>query len=353
MISADYHPFVSVIIPTYNRAATLSITLESLVEQTYPKHKYEIVVVDNNSSDTTRRVVEQWQQKSLVPIKYLFEKRQGVHFARNVALGISKGEILYYTDDDMIADNNLLIEIVKPFAYDSRVAAVTGRVLPKWKQQPPDWVVNLCSNWLLSLHDRPERLIIAPYDCGVFSCHQALRRSAFIESGGFNPENTAGEWIGDGETGMNIKLQRLGYWFCYTSASVTHHMIPLERMSQKYLNKRLANQGNCDSYTDYRRHAYSRFDLVRQIISHAVGLLGQFIRCCIKWLANRESWRLNRGRVGYFRSRIFYDIRLITDDNWRRMVTKSDWLRDEVSPAPGSEDTELGVLMGTGGGSLR
>jgi hypothetical protein len=163
----------------------------------------------------------------------------------------------------------------------------------------------------------------------VFSCHQALRRSAFVETGGFNPENTAGEWIGDGETGLNMKLQSLGYWFCYTSASITHHMISLERMSQTYLNKRLANQGSCDSYTDYRRYAYSKFDLVLQIISHAKGLIGQFIRCCIKWLANRESWRLDRARVGYFRSRIFYDIRLITDDNWRRMVTKNNWLRDE------------------------
>jgi glucosyl-dolichyl phosphate glucuronosyltransferase len=208
---ADYYPFVSVIIPTYNRAAMLSITLESLVEQTYPRQKYEIIVVDNNSTDATREVVEQWQERSLVPIKYLFEKRQSVHFARNVALRISKGEILYYTDDDMIADNNVLIEIVEPFEYDNRVAVITGRILPKWKQPPP--VINLCSNWLLSLQDRPERLIIAPYDCGAFGCHQALRRSAFIESGGFNPENTSGEWIGDGETGLVIKLQALATGF--------------------------------------------------------------------------------------------------------------------------------------------
>ena len=72
-----------------------------------------------------------------------------------------------------------------------------------------------------------------------------------MKSGGYNPENTRGEWIGDGEAGLNRKLQELGYWSGYISSSITYHMIPTERMTQGYLNKRLANQGNCDSYSDY------------------------------------------------------------------------------------------------------
>ena len=219
---------------------------------------------------------------------------------------------------------------MKPFAYDPRVASVTGRVLPKWEQQPPPWVVNFCSNYLLSLNDPRERLIVSPYDCCIFSCHQALRRSAFLESGGFNPENTAGEWIGDGETGLNIKLENLGYWFAYTGKSVTYHIIPPHRMTQAYLNQRLANQGNCDSYTDYRRHAYCKSDLVKRIPLHAKGMLEQIVRLIVKRIINRESWRLNRGKVEYFRSRIRYDIRLLTDENWRMMASKNDWLGDEA-----------------------
>src|SRR5262249_43340991 len=160
-----------VIVPTHNRADSLVITVESLLDQNYDKKKYEIFVVDNNSSDHTKRVIEELQSKSIVPLRYFFEPRQGVHYARNGVVKHVRGEILYYTDDDMIAEPDLLKEIVKPFSYDLKVAAVTGPVLPKWMQEPPRWVANLCVNELLSLQDRPERLLISPYDCGVFSCH--------------------------------------------------------------------------------------------------------------------------------------------------------------------------------------
>jgi glucosyl-dolichyl phosphate glucuronosyltransferase len=325
-------PFVSIIVPTYNRANMLGLTLESLINQSYKKQNYEIIVVDNNSTDDTRKLIEERQKKSVLPpIKYLFEPRQGVHYARNTAFKHAEGEILYYTDDDMIADVALLKEIVKPFGYNSKIAAVTGPVLPKWEQPPPQWILDFCLNSLLSLQDRQEYLIISPYDCGVFSCHQALRRDAFLKAGGFNPENTAGEWIGDGETGLNIKLKALGYWFGYISSSVTYHMIPPQRMTQKYLNKRLANQGNCDSYTDYRRHAYTQRALVRRIASHVKGILNEGLKVLVKRSLHKGSWRLSRARVGYYRSRVLYDIRLLTDENWRSMVTRNDWL-DEVVP---------------------
>ena len=81
----------------------------------------------------------------------------------------------------------------------------------------------------------------------------------------------AGELIGDGEPGLNIKLADLGYWFAYIGSSITHHVIPPERMTQEYLNKRLANQGNCDSYTDYRRNTYSKVELIKGISLHCQG----------------------------------------------------------------------------------
>lgn len=328
MNSVERLPFVSVIVPTYNRANMLATTIVSLTNQSYGKNDYEIIVVDNNSTDNTRQVIEQMQQQSHVSIEYLFERRQGVHYARNYALTIAKGEILYYTDDDMIADTNLLKEIVKPFKLDHRVAAVTGRVLPKWEKNPPQWILDFCCNFLLSLHDRPEFLIISPYDCGIISCHQALARDAFLKSGGFNPENTGGEWIGDGETGLNIKLAELGYWFGYIGSSLTYHVIPPERMTQGYLNKRLANQGNCDSYTAYRRNACSKLELIKRIVLHVNAMFIEGLKGLLKRLLNKRSWRLNRARLGYYRSRVIYDTRLLFDENWRKMVMRYDWLNE-------------------------
>ena len=127
MNSVEPMPFVSVIVPTYNRANMLGTTIKSLINQSYDKKNYEIIVVDNNSSDNTLQVIEQLYKESPVLINYLWELRQGAHYARNSALKIAKGEILYYTDDDMIADSNLLTEIIRPFYLYHKVSSVTGR----------------------------------------------------------------------------------------------------------------------------------------------------------------------------------------------------------------------------------
>ena len=321
---------ISVIIPTYNRSKMLEATIDSFIVQNYPEDQYEIIISNNNSTDNTAEAINEFLLKdSTVRIVYHFEKRQGVHYARNSAAKIAKGKILYFTDDDMIADPDLLKEIVRPFMYDNMIACVTGKVLPKWETTPPPWVLRLCNNGLLSLHDEKADLIISPYDCGVFSCHQAIRREVFFEAGGFNPENTAGKWVGDGETGLNIKVRELGYKFAYTGSSVIQHMIPRSRMTQRYLNKRLANQGNCDSYTEYKRNRYGNLKLYQRIFSHIMSLI--IIRpsiLVVKCLSFSKSWRIELAYFPYYFNRIKYDYRLIRDEKWRELVLKCDWLNE-------------------------
>jgi glycosyltransferase involved in cell wall biosynthesis len=321
-------PTVSVVIPTYNRAKMLGITLESFVHQHYPKNRFEIVVADNNSGDETRQVVEEWQRRSAVSVKYVFEKRQGVHYARNTAAWQTSGDILYYTDDDMIASRELLEEIVKPFSMDPRVGSATGRILPQWEVLPPEWILKLCNNFRLSLNDLGEQMLIQEKDPGVYSCHMAMRRGIFFQSGGFNPENTAGEWIGDGETGLNIKIKELGYKFAYNGKAVIRHMIPPQRMTQEYLNKRLANQGNCDSYTDYKKHRYSEKQLIERIAGHQAKIVEHSAHYAARRLNNDLHWRMDRAFIDYYLNRVEYDHRLIHDAQWRELVLRYDWLNE-------------------------
>jgi glycosyltransferase involved in cell wall biosynthesis len=263
-----------------------------------------------------------------VPIQYIFEGRQGVHYARNTAAKASKGEVLYFTDDDMIADRYLLKNLLKVFDMGMNVGSATGRVLPKWEAEPPEWILKYCSDGKLSLYNRPEELIIAPFDIGVWSCHQAMPREVFFKTNGFHPENTAGEWIGDGETGLNMKINELGYRFAYTRDSVIYHIIPPERLTQRYLNKRMANQGNAESYTAYRKHRFSTKELYIVIVSHARGLLVRLLKSWMKLLLLKDRWRMDRAFVSYYFSRIKYDFRLIKDERWRELVLKNDWLED-------------------------
>src|SRR5438309_1301916 len=243
---------VSVIVPTFNRARTLRATLETLIDQDFDRAQYEILVVDNNSTDQTPGVVKELQAQSPMHLRYLHEPRAGVHYARNLAAVNALGRVLYYTDDDMVADRAMLSELLKVFDLDPLIAIATGRVLPKWEVDPPDWVLKYCTNSILSLQLRSEPLLVSHENPGVWSCHQAILKSVLIEAGGFHPENTQGVWVGDGESGLNAKVEEKGYKFAFTASAVTHHVIPPGRMTQRYLNRRMANQGNADTFTWFR-----------------------------------------------------------------------------------------------------
>jgi glycosyltransferase involved in cell wall biosynthesis len=319
--------FVSIIIPTYNRSNLIGITLESLLNQTYSKDMFEILVVDNNSSDSTATVVRDWERKSNELIKYYFEPRQGSHFARNGVVKYAKGDLLYFTDDDMIADKNLLAELVAIFAKNPQVGSATGRVLPKWEVEPPLWLKKYFVNGWLSLYDRKEDVFISVDDFGVFSCHQAVLKDAFIKAGGYNPDIVNGDWLGDNETGLNIKIKAQGYQFAFVKSSITYHMIPPTRMTQQYFNKRFANQGNCDSYTDYRIHRYTSNQLKENIKRFQNMKLKKYIKYLILCILQKDKWRINRAWVEYYQNRIKYDTRLMDDEKWREMVLIDDWIK--------------------------
>jgi glycosyltransferase involved in cell wall biosynthesis len=326
-------PFVSVIIPTYNRSTRLEATVESLIDQRYPSDRFEIVLVDNASTDDTQQVIARLMAR-YPAIRRMREARRGAHFARNAGATVSLGEILYFTDDDMIADPELLATIVTPFTMDARVGVATGRVLPRWETEPPAWVLKHCRNALLSLNDKGEALIVCDEDPGVFSCHEAIAREVFFRAGGFNPDTNAGEFVGDNETGLNIKVRKLGFRFAYVGESVTHHVIPGSRMTQAYLNSRFADQGFCDSYTDYREIRPGPLRLLKRVAAHGVLTGATVSKAAARRIAGDSRWRLDLARLFYYRNRARYDLRLLLHEQWRRFALRDDWITDDSATSP-------------------
>ncbi len=321
-------PFVSVIIPTYNRGHLLSQTLDSFLAQSYPEDCFEIIVSNNNSTDDTRNVIEQYSAR-FPNVRGITETRQGVHYARNSAAKIAKGDILYFSDDDMIAAPALIEEIVKVFELDPLIGCATGTIIGKFDVPPPQWVTRYLTNRYLSLteQDKAEELVVSRNDL-VYSCHEAVKRNVFFQCGGFNPENTAGVWIGDGETGLGIKIKQAGYKFAYTSKSVIYHMIPRSRTTLAYLVRRIGNQGCCDAYTEYREHRSRRGILTGILKRNTIGALRTMSFTTAKILFGRESWRFFPARIAYLHNKNRYDLKLLTDKAFRRMVEIDDWLTD-------------------------
>jgi glycosyltransferase involved in cell wall biosynthesis len=318
---------ISIIIPTYNRAQYIIHTLDSLLNQSLPKDFYEIIICNNSSSDETENVVLEFINANKVyNLLYLYEPRAGVHYARNSSVKHAKGDFLYFTDDDMIADYNMLKSLLDLISYDERISSATGKVLPIWEKKPKKWVFQICYNYLLSLNNPEEELVISKNDINIFSCHQIVRKDIFLKSGGFNPENTRGEWIGDGETGLNNKIKDLGGLFAYTSKSITYHCIPSSRTTQSYLNKRLKNQGNCDSYTRYKVSNKSNINLLYNILKHFIQFNINFFKLIYYLLMFNNKFRLKFSYFYYFYSRILYDIKLISSKKFREIVNKDNWL---------------------------
>jgi glucosyl-dolichyl phosphate glucuronosyltransferase len=323
---------VSIIIPTYNRDKYIGITIQSFLELNYSKDLYEIIIVDNNSNDNTKSVVQKFiENNNGVKISYLFEARQGVHYARNSAARVANSELLYFTDDDMIADPELLNELVQLFLFDDKVGVATGKVLPKWEDTPPTWILRHCNNYLLSLLDPNYEFVIAAELPYLYSCHQAVRRDVFFLAEGFNPEYTRNKYMGDGETGLNIKIIQLGYKFGFNGKSLIYHMIPGSRFTQRYLNKRLANNGIAHSYSAFRRCPTNSF-LLKQILKKiAFKMPAELAKYLIMPIVKRDAslYRFFIAKWHYYFSSVSFDLQILFTPRLKKFVLKRDWLTND------------------------
>jgi glycosyltransferase involved in cell wall biosynthesis len=319
---------VSIVIPTHNRAKSLETTLESLLKLDYPPDRLEVIVVDNCSTDDTKSVVETCRVRSKIPVRYVYEGRPGAHFARNSGAKLAAGDILYFTDDDMIADVGILRSLVPVFDMFPGVASATGRILPKWGAEPPRWILRHCLDSQLSLQMRPERLVVSDDNVGVYSCHQAILKDVFIKSGGFNPDIVKGETVGDNEVGLNRKIEKLGYRFAYVREAVTYHAIPSSRLTQAHLNRIWAHRGVSEGCTWYRCWKPSALRLVMGIVEQLFGLGQAVVGCLARLLLWRDSWHIRCARIYYCISRVKCYWRLCRDDRWRKCVLRDNWLEE-------------------------
>ncbi len=127
---------LSVCIGTYNRAGMLAGLLESVRNAAFPRDQMEVLVIDNNSTDSTRETAElarPWFDN----FKYLFEKRQGLSYARNTGIEASAGEIICFLDDDTTIDPSYFREVSEVFSrFDC--AGVGARIVPEWNCPKPE-----------------------------------------------------------------------------------------------------------------------------------------------------------------------------------------------------------------------
>src|SRR5262249_45059951 len=132
---------VSVIIPTHNRAPSLDALLTDLTTQRFDGG-FEILVVDNRSTDETQNVLLRHAQRD-GRVRYLFESEPGASCARNRGIAAATAPILAFIDDDVRPRHDWIASIVSAFAEHPEVDCVGGRVEPRWPCPPPRWLTTV------------------------------------------------------------------------------------------------------------------------------------------------------------------------------------------------------------------
>src|ERR1043165_2202380 len=178
-------PDVSVVVCTYNRAALLTRTLESLFAQK-TEAAFEILVVDNNSSDNTPALVASLQITSPVTLRYIYESRQGNAYARNTGVEQAHAPVVAFIDDDVVAADNWVDTIKSALHHHAECSFIGGKVLPLWDSDPPSWLTR--SHWaplaLLDYGDE-EKEIAGQMPLGLLTANIAFRKEVFAEGLGF------------------------------------------------------------------------------------------------------------------------------------------------------------------------
>jgi glycosyltransferase involved in cell wall biosynthesis len=237
---------VSIIISTYNRCGLLEPALRALLSQTSAEVAYEILVVDNNSTDQTRHLVQELATQNQEKLKYLFEPKQGLSSGRNTGIAAAKAAIIAFTDDDVRVAADWVSRIKAGFDANPDIDFLGGKVVPRWPAEPATWLTK--ENWsplaLLDYGEHPFYVDSGKQLC-LIGANFAFRRRAFDKVGLFK---TDFQRVKDGIGSLEdheflLRLWRVGSRGLYLPELVAIAEIEPDRMKKQYHRKWHASHG--------------------------------------------------------------------------------------------------------------
>jgi glycosyltransferase involved in cell wall biosynthesis len=185
-------PSISVIICTYNRDKFIGEALNCLAKQTLPAGNFEIIVVDNRSTDNTASIAKKFiADHPELQARYVMEPNKGLSFARNRGIQEARASIVTYIDDDAEVTPHFLESIVSFLQANSSVVGVGGKVIPKYSESgEPKWISKYLNGFVgrMDFGDRPKQFDSKmKYPTG---CNMTYTKEILQKAGGFNNELT-------------------------------------------------------------------------------------------------------------------------------------------------------------------
>jgi glucosyl-dolichyl phosphate glucuronosyltransferase len=316
-------PFVSVVIPTFNRSGYIMNAIRSVTHQDYPVDRYEIIVVDNASTDDTHLKIQQLvgELDHKYNFKYVIENRKGLSFARNTGAAHAVGSIFLFTDDDATFDANWISAIANVYIEHPEAGAVGSKILIQWDHEPEPWVRQY--EGLLGRLDWTKKVVVE-HGMELFGGSLSVRRDVFFRVNGFNPGQVGEYLVGDCDTGICRKFSNEGILVGYTPLTTMWHLQTVEKNANlKDLKRRFANCGISDAYgaTFYN---WETTRVVKDFLGKTRGILSGFLIAMKK----RDAGNLHRYMVLDMTHYLYYLEYLILyrfNRKMRRLINKKDW----------------------------
>jgi glucosyl-dolichyl phosphate glucuronosyltransferase len=315
---------ISIIIPTYNRAQILEMCFEYLVKLDYPASDFEIIVVDNNSPDNTKAVVEKYQK--LYPalnIRYAFEKQQGIVYARHTGARHANYDILSYIDDDGFLNKQWLKEMARVFEQNKDVAAVASKIVIKWDQEPPEWIHPY--EWLLGKLDYGDEIF---YKHGIYINGGSfnIKKEILFDLHGFDLGQKDQYLVGNSEDGLNERLWNAGCLIGYTPHAVMeHYQFVNKNAREPDIIRRYTNHGIRIPYHIYAVEKRGYQGLIYNMMKRVKGIVQKRLKLMsLTASKNKDEVRHIKFLIANDWAQIPYSLRIIFNRKFRRLLKKRE-----------------------------
>lgn len=257
--------YITVAICTHNRKDLLQMAIESLINQSLPKEKYEILIIDNCSQDSTEQYIKNLQ-KDMPNLRYLYQPILGVSASRNAGWKNAKGNIVAYLDDDEIAASDWLKIIYETFKLNNQLQWLGGKIELIWETKKPNWLHDelLAPLGQLNLSENPRFLTTKEY---VGVGNSAFRKNVLAELKGFdeNLGRKGQNLLSNEEILLKLQFQEKGIRIYYHPKMLIYNWINKERLTQKWFIRRFFWQGISDAKTYRIIHKKRKKQIIKYI----------------------------------------------------------------------------------------
>lgn len=229
---------ITVILCTYNRCQILAKALNSVAAQTLPESvEWEVLVVDNNSRDQTREVVEDFCHRYPGRFRYLFEPKQGKSHALNAGIQEARGDVLAFLDDDVTVEPTWLQNLTASLDK-SEWGGAGGRIILQWPSPLPAWLSTEGPYARYPFPDFDEGREAKELTQPPFGTNMAFRKAMFEKHGGFRtdlgPSASREIPCPNEDTEFGRRLLDAGERLRYEPSAIVHHPVARERISKEY-----------------------------------------------------------------------------------------------------------------------